>query len=381
MNTFESGIYRPPMHSFSLLLRVTENCPWNKCNFCMLYRGHQFKTRPVEDILNDIDSMGAIKDSILSKTDSEGNFDMQAINQEYFSLPTDKERECYAMVFNWAANGNMEAIFLQDGNTMVLQTDKLLKIVERIRLRLPELKIIATYGRADTICRKSSEELKVLKDMGLNMIHSGYETCCDETLKVINKGFTSEQELEAGLKLKEAGITINLFYMPGNGGKDLTEKNAADSARIMRTINPEYIRIRTFMMKEGSPLYDMNNKGLFHNCTEEEKALELRSFVNQLDGCSSYIISDHIINLLPAVEGYIDKNRKDILKYMDEYFALPELEKKRFQLARRLYYIDSWKSLPYLNTSQLSNIDFMIKKVSDPYSWDKLLLSYGSKLI
>ena len=381
MNTFESGIYRPPMHSFSLLLRVTENCPWNKCNFCMLYRGYQFKTRPVEDILNDIDSMGAIKGSILSKTDSEGNFDMQAINQEYFSLPTDKERECYAMVFNWAANGNMEAIFLQDGNTMVLQTEKLLKIIERIRLRLPELKIIATYGRADTICRKSFEELKALKDMGLNMIHSGYETCCDETLKVINKGFTSEQELEAGLKLKEAGITINLFYMPGNGGKDLTKKNAADSARIMRTINPEYIRIRTFMMKEGSPLYDMNNKGLFHNCTEEEKALELRSFVDQLDGCSPYIISDHIINLLPAVEGYIDKNRKDILKYMDEYFALPELEKKRFQLARRLYYIDSWKSLPYLNTSQLSNIDFMIKKVSDPYSWDKLLLSYGSKLI
>ena len=325
--------------------------------------------------------MGAIKDSILSKTDSEGNFDMQAINQEYFSLPTDKERECYAMVFNWAANGNMEAIFLQDGNTMVLQTEKLLKIIERIRLRLPELKIIATYGRADTICRKSSEELKALKDMGLNMIHSGYETCCDETLKVINKGFTSEQELEAGLKLKEAGITINLFYMPGNGGKDLTEKNAADSARIMRTINPEYIRIRTFMMKEGSPLYDMNNKGLFHNCTEEEKALELRSFVDQLDGCSSYIISDHIINLLPAVEGYIDKNRKDILKYMDEYFALPELEKKRFQLARRLYYIDSWKSLPYLSPSQLNNIDFMIKKVPDPYSWDKLLLSYGSKLI
>lgn len=381
MNTFESGIYRPPMHSFSLLLRVTENCPWNKCKFCMLYRGHQFKTRPVEDILNDIDSMGAIKDSILSKTDSEGNFDMQAINQEYFSLPTDKERECYAMVFNWAANGNMEAIFLQDGNTMVLQTEKLLKIIERIRLRLPELKIIATYGRADTICRKSFEELKALKDMGLNMIHSGYETCCDETLKVINKGFTSEQELEAGLKLKEAGITINLFYMPGNGGKDLTEKNAADSARIMRTINPEYIRIRTFMMKEGSPLYDMNNKGLFHNCTEDEKVLELRSFVDQLDGCSSYIISDHIINLLPAVEGYIDKNRKDILKYMDEYFALPELEKKRFQLARRLYYIDSWKSLPYLSPSQLNNIDFMIKKVSDPYSWDKLLLSYGSKLI
>ena len=66
MRTFETGVYRPPMHSFSLLLRVTENCPWNKCNFCMLYKGHQFHTRPLEDILNDIDNMGYIKDRVLS---------------------------------------------------------------------------------------------------------------------------------------------------------------------------------------------------------------------------------------------------------------------------------------------------------------------------
>ena len=65
-NTFETGIYRPPMHHCSLLLRVTENCPWNKCGFCMLYHGQQFKTRKVEDILEDIDSMGRIKNNILT---------------------------------------------------------------------------------------------------------------------------------------------------------------------------------------------------------------------------------------------------------------------------------------------------------------------------
>ncbi|MCJ7855142.1 radical SAM protein [Lachnospiraceae bacterium NSJ-143] len=381
MNTFETGTYRPPMHSFSLLLRVTENCPWNKCNFCMLYRGYQFKTRPLEDVLNDIDSMASIKERILSHTDSEGNFDMPAINQEYFSLRTDKERECYAMVFNWAANGNMEAIFLQDGNTMVLRTDKLLKIVERIKEKFPELNIIASYGRADSLCSKSPDELKALKNAGLNMIHSGFETCCNETLNVINKGFTAEQELEAGLKLKDAGITINLFYMPGNGGEALTEKNAADSARVMKKINPEYIRIRTFMMKEGSPLYAMNSAGTFRNMTEDGKVKELRSFIDMLDGCTSYVISDHIINLLPYVEGYIDKSRKGILDYIDEYLALDSTDKKRFQLARRIYYINHWNDLDSLNASQLSNIDYMIKNVPDGAPWEKLILSYASKLI
>lgn len=98
------------------------------------------------------------------------------------------------------------------------------------------------------------------------------------------------------------------------------------------------------MMKEGSPLYDMNNAGTFRNCTEDGKVRELRSFIDNLKGSTSYVISDHIINLLPYVEGYIDKRREDILNYMDEYFALPEYEKKRFQLARRLYYLDSWKN-------------------------------------
>ena len=381
MNTFESGVYRPPMHSFSLLLRVTENCPWNKCNFCMLYRGCQFKTRPVEDVLKDIDSMAEIKERVLSHVLPNGEFDTVSLNNEYFSLKTDKERECYAMVFNWAANGNMEAIFLQDGNTMVLQTEKLIKIVERISQKFPELKIIASYGRADSICRKSIEELKDLKAAGLNMIHSGFETCCDETLKVINKGFTVEQELEAGLKLKEAQMTINLFYMPGNGGIDLSEKNAFETAKVMKQINPEFIRIRTFMMKEGSPLYDMNNAGTFRNCTEDGKVRELRSFIDNLKGSTSYVISDHIINLLPYVEGYIDKRREDILNYMDEYFALPEYEKKRFQLARRLYYLDSWKNFDYLTQTQNNNIDYMIKSVPNDYAWEKLILSYASKMI
>ena len=187
--------------------------------------------------------------------------------------------------------------------------------------------------------------------------------------------------MSRSLKLKEANMTINLFYMPGNGGIDLSEKNAFETAKVMKQINPEFIRIRTFMMKEGSPLYDMNNDGTFRNCTEDGKVRELRSFIDNLKGSTSYVISDHIINLLPYVEGYIDKRREDILSYMDEYFALPEYEKKRFQLARRLYYLDSWKNFDYLTQTQINNIDYMIKSVNNDYAWEKLILSYASKMI
>lgn len=66
---------------------------------------------------------------------------------------------------------------------------------------------------------------------------------------------------------------------------------------------------------------------------------------------------------------------------MDEYFALPEYEKKRFQLARRLYYLDSWKNFDYLTQTQINNIDYMIKSVNNDYAWEKLILSYASKMI
>ena len=47
---FETGVYRPPSEggSYSLLVRFTRNCPWNRCTFCGMYKTEKFEVRTVK---------------------------------------------------------------------------------------------------------------------------------------------------------------------------------------------------------------------------------------------------------------------------------------------------------------------------------------------
>ena len=68
----EQGPIRPPAEARSLLLRVTRNCPWNRCTFCPLYKNKRFTLRPMAHIRRDIDlvhefvtAMGKIATTVL----------------------------------------------------------------------------------------------------------------------------------------------------------------------------------------------------------------------------------------------------------------------------------------------------------------------------
>src|SRR5210317_1986075 len=61
---FELGPIRPPSEARSLMLRITRNCPWNKCTFCGLYKGEKFSIRPVNHIIKDIDMIRRYVDDI-----------------------------------------------------------------------------------------------------------------------------------------------------------------------------------------------------------------------------------------------------------------------------------------------------------------------------
>ena len=136
---------------------------------------------------------------------------------------THAEQECYYFIYRWLAHGG-ENVFLQDGNSLAVKTERVLEVLRYLREKLPSIRRITTYGRAETLSKISVEQYKQLKEAGLDRIHSGFESGSDNVLKLINKGVTSEQEITAGRNIKEAGIELSVYFMPGIGGRSILER-------------------------------------------------------------------------------------------------------------------------------------------------------------
>lgn len=379
---FQIGPIRPPSEANSLLLRVTENCPWNKCKFCMLYKKNDFHTRPVAEVKKDIDTMAEYRDRILQHK-KDGEFDMGAIHDEFLSLPSDEARMCYQMVFTWLTEGDSQAIFLQDANTMVLRPEWLIEIVSYVRQRLPEIQRITSYGRANTLSRISDEDFRAIRQAGLDRIHSGYESGSDKVLELICKGATQEEEIIGGRKVKNAGIELSIYFMPGVGGRELSEDNAVETAKVINEVDPDFVRLRTFVLRTGSLMEEVRDSGRYTEGTDMEKLLEIRNLISHIDPKRAHgkITSDHIINLLQEVSGYMDQDIPWMLSYIDSYLALPELEKRKYQLARRMGFPLDWRHLYRLREKDQAYIEDLAKNVVDEKAWESMLHKYMDRYI
>ena len=379
---FQVGPIRPPSEANSLLLRVTENCPWNKCKFCMLYKKNDFHTRTVADIKKDIDVMAEYRDRILTHKNGE-DWNMPALQAEYLSLSSEDAMMCYQMVFRWLTEGNSQAIFLQDANTMVLRPEWLIEIVSYVRERLPEIQRITSYGRANTLAKISDADFKALRQAGLDRIHSGYESGSDRVLQMIAKGATQEEEIIGGQKVRNAGIELSIYFMPGVGGKALSEENALETAKVINAVDPDFVRLRTFVLRSGSLMEELQKNGQYTEPTDMEKLKEIRQMIAHIDPqkARGTLTSDHIINLLQQVSGSLDRDIPFMLSYIDAYLALPELEQRKYQLARRMGFPLDWKQLYRLKETDMAHITDLAKNIVDEKQWEALLHSYTDRYI
>src|SRR5512139_499359 len=101
-DVFEMGPIRPPSEAKSLLIRVTRNCPWNKCEFCHTYKGSTFSIRPVAEVKEDIDRVKAIVDEIrqLSWRVGRGGEMDESVLRSYLSQPG-HQGHSYQSVAGW----------------------------------------------------------------------------------------------------------------------------------------------------------------------------------------------------------------------------------------------------------------------------------------
>ncbi len=245
------------------------------------------------------------------------------------------DMQAFISAMNWYLAG-MRSVFLQDANSLVLPTEKLTIILKKLLQCFPHIQRITSYARAQTIYKKTLDEMIQLKEHGLNRIHIGLESGSDKVLKFMKKGVTKEQHIEAGQKVMKAGMELSEYYMPGLGGKDLWEEHALESADALNHINPTFIRLRTLAIPKNTPLYEEWTSGNFRKCTEEEVIHELMCFMEHLEGITSVVKSDHILNLLPEIEGKLPDDKGKMLAVLNDFIHLPEREKLIFQIGRRI---------------------------------------------
>ena len=332
-NGFELGPIRPPSEARSLLLRVTRNCPWNRCKFCGIYKGEKFSIRPVSHVVKDIDSVREYVDVIQGIKKQPGREAQRELAEFQEKLSTN-EWMAFSAALDWVRCG-MRSIFLQDANSFAMKPDNLVEILGHLKKSFPGVERITTYARSRSIARVSDEDMAHIAGAGLNRIHIGMESGSDEVLDFVKKGVDKETHIIAGQKVKKAGIELSEYYMPGLGGKRLSRTHALETADAMNRINPDFIRIRTLAVLEQVELFEDWQGGAFTKMGDIETAEELLLFLEHLDGITSTVKSDHILNLFQDVEGQLPDDRERITAPIKNFLSMDSRKQVLYITGRR----------------------------------------------
>ncbi|MBU2600620.1 MAG: radical SAM protein [Actinobacteria bacterium] len=334
---YEGQIYRPPCEAHSLIVQVTIGCPWNRCTFCGMYKDRRFRTRPIDDVLDDL----------------------RAARHSYRHVPS---------------------IFLADGNTIALPTRELRMLLEEAYRLFPELEHVGTYGGARYLAQdltppagdeppesrgtassaageeptgadteppgdpeaatswvaddpgsvqrgihagKTVGELVQLREAGLSVVYLGLESGDEEVLRRVKKGVTPTEMVAAGRKLKEAGFPVSLYVLVGLGGRDRYREHALGTAAVINAIAPDIVRPRTLYIQEDTPLWHQRRRGEFVEAGPREALLETRLLLENIT-VPVTLVSDHITNYLP-LHGRLPHQRDQLIAAIDRTLAESDL--------------------------------------------------------
>jgi radical SAM superfamily enzyme YgiQ (UPF0313 family) len=268
---YDGPIYRPPSEADSLLVQATAGCPHNLCTFCLVYKdGVKFKVRSVAEIKADLDEAA----------------------QAYGS--------------------RVRTLFFPAGNTIAMPAAALEEICRYSYTLLPRLTRITVYGSSQYIHRKGPDKLKALAQAGLRRIHVGVESGDDLILAGVKKGATARDHIMAGQMARAAGLEINAYVILGLGGQDRSETHARETARVINEMEPEVVRLRTFVPKINTPLLADVEAGRFKMLSPHQVLTETKELLEQITA-PVLVASDHYTNYL-EVAGQLPEDRNAMLE-------------------------------------------------------------------
>lgn len=275
---YEGDIYRPPGEWKSYLLQTTMGCSNNTCTFCGMYLDKKFHIRPMADILEDI-----------------------RMAKAYY--------------------GDVERVFLCDGDAIIMRTQELLTILEALHRAFPSLQRVTTYAGPRSTLAKTPEELRTLREAGLTRAYLGVETGCDALLKQVKKGVDAAQMLEAGVRLREAGMDLWVMVILGLAGTgEPSRRHMLDTAAMMNEMKPRHLSALTLTLDPGTELYQDYRAGRFHPITPRESLLEAKLLLENLTVDPLHFTCNHASNYLP-LKGGLPEDRDRFLAMLDRALA------------------------------------------------------------
>lgn len=253
---YEGMIIRPPSEADSILLQVTLGCSHNKCTFCGTYKDKRFTIR---------------EDSII-----EADIDYASKNFRF-----------------------LRRVFLIDGDALIIPQAKLVKILSLIREKLPWIQRVGVYGNAKSILRKTSDELAELRALGLGIVYFGLESGDAQTLAEIRKGHTPERMIEAGQKVRAAGMKLSVMVILGLAGPDRSLEHARATGEALSAIDPNYVGVLSLMVVPNTELADRVRSGDFKLLSPVQTLRELREILFHTNISRGLFFSNHASNYLP----------------------------------------------------------------------------------
>ena len=246
-------VYRNPYWPTWPLVQITQSCTHNSCKFCTMYRDVPFRMQPMDWLEEDL-------------------------------------RELQAQT------PHAKTIQLLSANPLALSFDRLMPRLQLIRKYLPDLQHMYAATRVDDIKNKTVDELRALRNIGVDEISLGVESGDDWTLHRVNKGYTAKDILEQCHKLDEAGIRYWMTFLNGVAGREHSHDHAVHSAEIFNQCHPMLVGTGGLPLFPGTPLLEEAQRGEFTPLDERELMQELYTFLQHLS-CDCELNTHHTSTL------------------------------------------------------------------------------------
>ncbi len=288
---YEGMIYRPPSEANSLILQVAVGCSYNQCTFCHSFRDRKFRIKSFEEIKEDIDEASEL--------------------------------------------GSIPRVFLADGDALIIPQPFLIQILDYLNSKINGLERVGIYANAVDVLKKDVEELKELKARGLGIIYLGLETGNAEILKRIRKNATAEQMIQAGKRVKEAGILLSITVLLGIGGVDMSRAHAEDTGKVLSAMDPDYVGALSLIIVPGTPIEEELRAGKLVLPNPFELIRELEIMITHCHFTECFFASNHASNYLP-LRIRMPREKEKALKLIREVLAAKDPDLLRPEYMRAL---------------------------------------------